>query len=300
MPDLKSGFVAIVGRPNAGKSTLLNAFLKQKISIVSRVPQTTRHTIRGILNLKEAQIVFVDTPGLHLYKERLSSELNSVAKNSLKDTEVILYLVDCSRPPQREENNIMNMLTSVRTPLIMVLNKIDKSRKHINDYIQLWNHKTRSKASSLKYFIPASSLRGDNLDRVTAAILEFLPQGQPFYDQDTVTDFPLLYRAADLIREKICLILRQELPHSTAVEVEDMEEKDRFTHVRANILVARKSQKAIIIGEAGSTIKEIGSRARADLEDLLGRKVFLDLWVKVERHWQNKPRILRELGYSNI
>jgi len=300
MAEFKSGFVTIVGRPNVGKSTLLNSLLKQKVSIVSKVPQTTRYIIRGILNLRGNQIIFVDTPGIHLYKYRLSSQLNILALNCLDDVEVILYVADCARQPQKEEEKIMANLVRKKAPIIMVLNKIDKSKKYMGDYIEMWKEKAHGGIEPVKYFLPASSLRGDNLDKLQELILEFLPSSPPFYDKDTVTDFPLTYRVADIVREKICCLLKEELPHSLAVEVEEINEADTLVTISANILIAKKSQKPIVIGEKGSMIKEIGTLARGDLEAIFGKKVFLQLWVKLEKDWQNKPRILRELGYTGI
>lgn len=301
MTKFKCGFVTIVGRPNVGKSTLLNSLLEQKISIISKVPQTTRFIIRGILNLGQAQIIFVDTPGIHLFKHTLSSELNSLSFSSLEDIELILYVIDSAREPKREEEKIMDTLVKKRIPLIMALNKIDRSKKYISDYIDMWQEKSKHKRTSpLKYYLPISARRGTNLDKLKKLILEFLPLSRPFYDKDTVTDFPLSYRVADLIREKVYTLLREELPHNVAVEVEEIIQEEKLVKIQANILVSKKSQKPIVIGANANTIKEIGILARADLETLFGKKVFLELWVKLEPNWQDKPRILRELGYTGL
>ncbi|MBN2120579.1 MAG: GTPase Era [Candidatus Omnitrophica bacterium] len=300
MRKFKCGFVSIVGRPNVGKSTLLNSLLKEKVSIISKVPQTTRYIIRGILNLKSTQIVFVDTPGIHLFKDRLTSSLNILALNALKDVEVILYVTDSTRPPHKEEEKIMNSLALRKTPLIMALNKIDKSEKYIPDYIEMWQRKTGGKKGSLKYFIPISALKGTGLDKIQEVIVESLPQSPPFYEKDTITDFPIFYRVSDVIREKICSLLKEELPHNIAVEVESIDNQGSLVKVQARILIAKKSHKLIVIGRRGSMIKEIGTLARKDLEDMFGKKVFLDLWVKLEKDWYNKPRVLKELGYTGI
>ncbi|HEC70125.1 MAG TPA: GTPase Era [Candidatus Omnitrophica bacterium] len=299
MSKFKSGFVAILGRPNVGKSTLLNTLLKQKVSIISNVPQTTRYVIRGVLNLNQAQIVFVDTPGIHLFKGKLFSNLNELVFKSLKDVELILYLVDVTRPPFKEEEMIMNNLVKKRIPVIMALNKIDISKEYINSYVEMWKEKTKGKLLPLKYFIPISALRGDNLDKLLDLMVELLPEGFPYYDKENITDFPLSYRVADIIREKVCLFLKEEIPHNTAVLVEEINEEENIVKILANILVSKPSQKKIIIGQKGRMIKEIGTSARKDLELLFSKKAFLELWVKVEKDWQNKPRVLKELGYLN-
>ena len=300
MNTLKSGFVTVVGRPNVGKSTLLNAVLGQKVSIVSNVPQTTRYVIRAVLNTENTQIVFVDTPGIHLFKYKLSSELNAIAFNSLQGVEVILYMVDCSRQPQAEEEKIMDILIKSRMPVIMALNKIDKSRKFLNDYIELWQDKTGGNTEPVKYFIPVSALQKININDLLDAINEFLPEQEPYYSKDTVTDFPLTYRVADIIREKLCSSLRQELPHQIAVEVEDINQQDKIVHIFTNIIVNSDSQKSIVVGSKGSMVKNIGILSRRDLEELFEKKVFLKLKVKVEKDWHNKLRILRQLGYTGI
>lgn len=300
MKAFKCGFVSIIGRPNSGKSTLLNSLLKQKVSIISKMPQTTRYVIRAVLNLDQAQIVFVDTPGIHLFKDTLASELNSLALGALEGVEAVLYVVDCTRIPHREEEKIMNVLTKQKMPIIMALNKIDKSRKYAGHYLEMWRKKAKDKKTSLEYFIPISGLKEKNLDKIIDSILEILPESEPFYDKDTLTDFPLTYRVADVIREKLCRAFKEEVPHNLAVEVNDINQGKRLVKVRATILTAKKSQKLIVVGDKGGMIKDIGTKAREDLEDLFNRKVFLDLFVKVEKDWYNKTRILQELGYSGI
>ena len=302
MKGFKCGFVSIVGRPNAGKSTLLNSLLKEKVSIISTMPQTTRYTIRGILNLSKAQIVFVDTPGIHLFNDTLAAELNALALSALEGVEAVLYVVDCTRVPAKEEEKIMQALLrqSQKAPVIMALNKIDKSKKHAGDYIEMWHRKAKSGKGPLEYFIPVSGLKGKNLNELIDALLEVLPESEPFYDKDTVTDFPLTYRVADIIREKLCRAFKEEVPHNLAVEVSEIDDGETMTKVQATILAAKQSQKLIVVGKKGSMIKEIGSQARKDLEELFGKKVFLGLWVKVEKDWYNKTRVLRELGYTGI
>ena len=305
--DFKSGFVAIIGRPNVGKSTLLNSLVKNKISIVSKIPQTTRHNIRGILNLENAQIVFIDTPGIHSFKDNLSIYLNDIAKSSIVGVDLILYLVDISRPVGEEEIDIMNFLVNQEPKIIMALNKIDLTKKYINEYIDKFKEilEEKNKKDKLLYYIPISAKTLKNVDVLIKVILENLKEQEPFYDLNTITDFPMKFRIADIIREKLFLNLKKELPHSLAVEVEDMldrgllkENSSKYPiYIKVNIYVNRLSQKKIVIGEKGSLIKHIGKESRTEIENLLNRKVYLDIKVKVLEDWQDKPRILQELGY---
>jgi len=307
LKNFKSGFVAIIGRPNVGKSTLLNSLVKNKISIVSKIPQTTRHNIRGILNLKNAQIVFIDTPGIHSFKDKLSNYLNDVAKSSINDIDLILYLVDISRPIGKEEIDIMNFLVNQEYKIIMALNKIDLTPKYINDYINKFKEilEEKNKQDKLLYYIPISAKTFKNIDVLIKVILENLKEQEPFYDFNTVTDFPIKFRIADIIREKLFLSLKEELPHSLAVEVEDIldrgllkEDSSKYPiYIKVNIYVNRLSQKKIVIGQNASLIKYVGETSRKEVESLLNRKIYLDIRVKVLEDWQDKPRILQELGY---
>ncbi len=305
LEKIKSGFVALIGRPNVGKSTLLNALLNTKISIVSSVPQTTRYAIRGILNLSNAQIVFVDSPGIHSYKDNLAQYLNIIATRVLEDVEIVIYIVDVTRNPGYEEELIVKKLISLNTKIIMALNKIDKNKKFLNDYISLWNKEEQKildngSTKKLLYYIPISAKTGYNLDKLIEAIEENLPWGTPFYSKDTLTDFPLKFRIADIIREKLFLKLKKELPHSLAVEVIDIEDKNRCVYIEAYIYVNRTSQKQIIIGKKGSFIRDVGIASREEIEEMFHKKVYLHLQVKVIRGWQKKIRILKELGYQTI
>ncbi|MBU1133594.1 MAG: GTPase Era [Candidatus Omnitrophica bacterium] len=303
--DFRTGFVAILGRPNVGKSTLLNKVIENKISIISPIPQTTRHQIRGILNLKDAQIVFVDTPGIHSFKDNLSAHLNTIAKKTLSGCDLILYVVDTSRGIGKEEEVITNILVTQEIKTIMVLNKIDLGEKFLNDYINFWEAKKNEKQikeSPLIYYLPLSAKTGKNIDNLKDLIVDNLPAGHPFYDTDTITDFPLKFRISDIVREKLFLQLRNELPHSLAVEVEDIQEKETrrkeaITHIKVNIYVSRESQRKIVIGKAGAILKETGSASRQEIEKIVGRKVFLNIKVLVLKGWQESPRILKELGY---
>ncbi|MFH1768210.1 MAG: GTPase Era [Candidatus Omnitrophota bacterium] len=299
----KSGFVAVVGRPNVGKSTLVNAILKTKVSIVSCIPQTTRHLVRGILNCPGAQIVFVDTPGIHSFSEKLAKHLNKVAKKSFVDVELIVYVVDATRSIGSEEERVIDCLLKKRdAKIIMAINKIDINKKFVNEYIGFWQEKmkkTKRSKDPILYYIPVSAKTGRHLDILIDAIKENLPSNPPFYDKDTTTDFPLQFRVADIIREKLFLNLKEEVPHSLAVEVKEIEDKDKVVYVEAAIYVNRSSQKKIIIGKKGEFIKAAGSLSRLDLEKVFAKKVYLDLRVKVLGDWQAKKRILKELGYES-
>lgn len=298
--NFKSGFVVIIGRPNVGKSTLLNALLGSKISIVSPVPQTTRYNIKGILNLANAQIVFVDPPGIHSFKDDLVRHLNTLAKQALEGCDLVVYLVDTSRPVGREEEAVVDILLKQEAKVIIALNKCDLGKKFLNDYINLWQDKQKaagSRRDSLIYYLPLSAKTLKNVDALKDIIVENLPVGPAFYDQDTVTDFPLKFRVADIIREKLFLNLQDELPHSLAVEVESIEDKKKVIYVKAAVYVNRVSQRKIIIGQNGEGLKKVGAAARQEIEKIYNKKVYLDIWVKIIADWQARPRILQELGY---
>lgn len=297
----KSGFAVILGRPNVGKSTLLNSLIGNKVSIVSPIPQTTRYQIKGVLNVEGAQIVFLDTPGIHSFKDELAKHLNVIAKKSMEGCDLILYVVDVSRDTGREEQNIVKFVGSQNINIIVVFNKMDLEKKHLDDYVEFCKRNLSEQGRKVLY-VPVSALTGKNIDVLKNLIVENLPEGEPFYDTETVTDFPLKFRVADIIREKLCLNLREEVPHSVAVEVEDMNERqttkgEDIIDVKANIYVVRLSQKKIIIGRSGELLKTIGSTARPEIEKILGKRIFLDIWVKVKQDWQQKPGILQELGY---
>ncbi|MDP8290356.1 MAG: GTPase Era [Candidatus Susulua stagnicola] len=293
----KSGFVTILGRPNAGKSTLLNALIDNKVSIISPIPQTTRHQIKGILNLENAQIVFVDTPGIHSFEDKLAAHLNTVAKRAIEGCDLIIYVVDMSRRPGEEEQELMRIISGQKIKTIMVLNKIDLGIKYFNLYIDLWAERVKGKRNPLVYYIPLSAKTGKDVDKLRDTLLDNLPESHPYYDTKELTDFPIKFRIADIIREKLFLQLKREVPHSVAVEIEEINNKKKIVSIRAVIYVKRNSQKRIVIGKAGEVLKEVGSRSRPEIEKIYNKKVFLDIWVKVLENWQDKPRILKELGY---
>lgn len=295
----KAGFVAVLGRPNVGKSTLVNALIGSKVSIVSPIPQTTRYQIRGIMNLEYAQVVFVDTPGIHSFKDKLAAHLNVIAKRSLEGCDLIIYVVDVSRRLGPEEDKLIEIISSQKIKIIMVLNKVDLGIKFFNDYIDLWSKKIKKgKAKDpLIFYLPVSAKKGKNLDELKNILLDNLPKSCAYYDKNTVTDFPLKFRVADIVREKLFLQLKKELPHSLAVEVEEIKSKSKVISIKVNIYVERKSQKRIVVGKGGQILKTIGSSARGDIEKIYNKKVFLDIWVTVLPDWKTKPRILKELGY---
>lgn len=299
LKEFKSGFVALLGRPNVGKSTLVNALVGEKVSIVSAIPQTTRHQIRAILNLDDAQIVFVDTPGIHSFRDTLTNHLNTIAQKSIEGCDVILYVVDVTRKLGKEEERVMRILMQQDLPVIIALNKIDSGRKYLNDYIDFWQAglKKYAKKDPLLYYIPVSAQQETNVLKVRDAILEALNEGMAFYDKDTTTDFPIKFRIADLVREKLFLKLEKELPHSLAVEVSDIKDKKSVVIVRIIIYINRISQKRIVIGKKGELLKEVGVLARKEIEKIYKKKVYLELWVKVLEDWQQKTRVLKELGY---
>lgn len=283
-----------------GKSTLLNALIGSKISIISPIPQTTRHNIKGVLNLEDAQIVFIDTPGMHSFKDKLAVHFNARAKHALIDCDLILYVVDVSRGIGAEEEKLVEVLAYQKAKIIMVLNKLDLGQGYLKDYIDFWENKVKTnemRKKSLMYYLPVSAKTGKNMEELKEVIVENLPESEPFYDSNTVTDFPVKFRVADIVREKLFLSLKNELPHSIAVEVENIEDKDRIVSVLVNIYVNRDSQKKIVVGKCGEILKNVGMTARPEIEEIFGKRVYLDLWVKVLGNWQDKPRILQELGY---
>ncbi|NPA95505.1 MAG: GTPase Era [Thermodesulfobacteria bacterium] len=290
----KSGFVGIIGAPNVGKSTLLNAILGEKVAITTPKPQTTRTQIRGILTGENFQIVFVDTPGVHNPKKLLNKKLVETAEKAVEDVDVLLFLVDVTNRSRRDEFAIIELIKRLKKPVILVLNKIDKvAKENILPIID-----EMSKMYPFEAIIPISAKYLDGIDRLIEEILELLPEGPQYYDAKTITDQSKENLIEEIIREKIFLLAQQEIPYSTAVKVEEIEEDDNMIRIRAVIYVERPSQKGIIIGKGGKFIKKIGTYARLDLEHLWGKKVFLDLWVKVLKDWSKDEKQLRRLGLT--
>lgn len=295
----KSGFVAILGRPNVGKSTLLNALIGDKVSIISPIPQTTRHQIKGILNLKDVQVVFIDTPGMHYFNDELAQHLNTVAKSIIYGCDLILYVVDVTRNYGKEEERLMNIICNQDIKVIMVLNKVDKCEKFFNEYLSMWQKKIKGdKKKILLAYMPLSAKRGTNIDKLKEVLIGNIPEGPAYYDDKAVTDFPVKLRIADIIREKLFLALKEELPHAVAVSVEEINNKKNVVYIKANIYVRRKSQKMIVVGKKGELLKHIGTLSRKEIETIYEKKVFLDIWVTIMEDWQKRPRILKDLGYE--
>jgi len=292
--------VAIVGRTNTGKSTLLNYILGKKVAIVSKIPQTTRNIIRGILTEKRGQIIFVDTPGIHKPKHRLGKYMNILAEDSASGADLIMHLVDSSERVGEEEEMVVNYLKAASAPIVLALNKIDLGGKFVPEYLKLWEEKkgkTLQELGDALIVIPISALKGTNIDRLLEVLFSHLPEGQELYPQEVISDFSERLSYADIIREKLFECMREELPYSIGVLVDEIAERSKkLTYIRADILVERDSQKAIVIGDKGKVMKNVGSLARKELEGALGRKVYLELNAKVKPGWRQDTEILRQMG----
>lgn len=294
--EFKSGFVAIIGRPNVGKSTLMNQIIGQKIAIMSDKPQTTRNKIHGVYTSENGQIVFLDTPGIHKPTSKLGDYMSKVAHGTLGEVDAVLFLVDVVDGIGGGDRYIIEQLKHVETPVILVLNKIDLVQPEallaiITNYKDLYN---------FAEIVPVSALKGNNVTTLLEQIIRYLPEGPQYYPADQITDHPEQFVCAELVREKILHMTREEIPHSIAVQIEDMRvEPNGVVHISAVIFVERESQKGIVIGKQGALLKEIGRQARRDIETLLGSKTFLELWVKVKKDWRNQDRVLRDLGFRH-
>lgn len=293
--SFKSGFVAIVGRPNVGKSTFMNYVLGQKIAIMSDKAQTTRNKIQGVYTKDNAQIVFLDTPGIHKPKHELGEFMVKSAYSALKEVDAVLFMVNVSEKRGPGDEFIIEKLKGIKTPIFLVLNKIDL----VTPEVLLERVESYKDALDFAGVFPISVLQGNNVNELMEALIEALPEGPQYYPADQITDHPEYFVVSELIREKILQLTQEEIPHSVAVTVDKMQ-KDEFdkVHVYANIIVERKSQKGIIIGKGGRLLKEIGTRARRDIQQLLGNKVYLELWVKVEKDWRKRKSNLQEYGYK--
>lgn len=293
--SFKSGFVAIVGRPNVGKSTFMNYVLGQKIAIMSDKAQTTRNKIQGVYTKDNAQIVFLDTPGIHKPKHELGEFMVKSAYSALKEVDAVLFMVNVSEKRGPGDDFIIEKLKGIKTPIFLVLNKIDL----VTPEVLLKRVESYKDALDFAGVFPISVLQGNNVNELMEALIAALPEGPQYYPADQITDHPEYFVVSELIREKILQLTQEEIPHSVAVTVDKMQ-KDEFdkVHVYANIIVERKSQKGIIIGKGGRLLKEIGTRARRDIQQLLGNKVYLELWVKVEKDWRKRKSNLQEYGYK--
>ena len=293
--DFKSGFVTLIGRPNVGKSTLMNHLIGQKIAITSNKPQTTRNRIQTVLTTEEGQIVFVDTPGIHKAKNKLGEYMVNIAERSLNEVDVVLWLVEPSAFIGAGDRHIIEQLKKVKTPVVLVINKIDMVKKEeILTFIDAYR-----KEYDFAEIVPVSARSGDNTDELIKVILKYLPYGPQFYDEDTVTDQPERQIVAEIIREKALHALDEEIPHGIAVTIESMKQrKNGITDIEATIICERDSHKGIIIGKGGAMLKKIGSNARFEIEKLLEGKVNLRLWVKVRKGWRDSDIQMKNFGYN--
>ena len=294
--DFKSGFAAIIGRPNVGKSTLMNHLIGQKIAITSRKPQTTRNRIQTVYTCERGQIVFLDTPGIHKAKNKLGEYMVNVAQRTFQDADVILWLVEASDYIGAGEQHIAQQLKKTKLPVILVMNKVDKvEKKEIAGFIEAYR-----KILDFAEIVPVSALRSVNLDTLLDCIFKYLPYGPQFYDEDTVTDQPQRQIVAEMIREKALRCLEEEIHHGIAVTIEGMKERPEggIVDIDATIICKRDSHKGIIIGKQGAMLKKIGSQARTEIEKMLEEKVNLKLWVKVKKDWRDSDFLIKNFGYD--
>ncbi|MFC4711958.1 GTPase Era [Planococcus dechangensis] len=294
----KSGFISIIGRPNVGKSTFLNRVVGQKIAIMSDKPQTTRNKVQGVVTNNNSQMVFIDTPGINEPKHKLGDFMMKVAKNTFREVDVLLFVVSAADRIGKQDRYVLDMLKGLDVPVFLVLNKIDQVHP---DNLPKIVESYRSEFDFAEA-VPISALQGNNVENLLAKIEERLPEGPQYYPADQVTDHPERFIISELIREKALHLTREEIPHSIAVVIDKIakdEENEDMIRVQATIMVERDSQKGIVIGKKGALLKEIGTRARKDIENLLGNKVYLDLWVKVQKDWRNKAMHLRDFGFRD-
>jgi GTPase len=291
----KSGFVSIIGRPNSGKSTLLNRIVGEKVSIVTDKPQTTRQVVRGIVTRSEGQITFLDTPGVHKPMHRMNERMMKSVRDAMSDVDLILLIVDASAPFGRGEEFTLDLLKPVATKKFLLLNKIDLvEKKKLLPIIERY-----SKLGNFEEIIPVSALTGENVENLSTEIFKYLPEGPMFYPAEQISDQPERSIAAEMIREKLIVLTEEELPYSTAVVIDRFEEDEKIHRIFASIFVERESQKAIVIGKGGQKLREVGTEARKELEAFFGRKIFLELHVKVKKGWRDDEAVLRSLGLGN-
>ncbi|HLR40123.1 MAG TPA: GTPase Era [Virgibacillus sp.] len=294
--NYKSGFIAIIGRPNVGKSTFMNNVIGQKIAIMSDKPQTTRNKIQGVYTEEDAQIIFIDTPGIHKPKHRLGDFMVKIAENTLNEVDAILFMIDAKEGYGKGDQYILDRLQHVKRPVFLIINKVDLI--HPDDLfpiIELYKDKC-----SFEEIVPISALQGNNVSHLLHMLKQKLPEGPQFYPEDQITDHPERFIIGELIREKVLQLTREEIPHSIAVVIETIENRDNDkVFIQAAIITERQTQKGILIGKQGSMLKNIGKKAREDIEALLGTKVYLELWVKVQKDWRNKQSQLRAYGFNS-
>ncbi|WP_122645263.1 GTPase Era [Enterococcus mediterraneensis] len=294
MSEHKSGFVAIVGRPNVGKSTLLNRIVGQKIAIMSDKAQTTRNKIQGVYTIPEAQLIFIDTPGIHKPKHRLGDFMVEAAYSALREVDAVLFMISADQKRGKGDDLIIERLKNVDSPVFLVVNKIDKV--HPDELLQ--TIEDYSKQMEFAEVVPVSATEGNNFETLMTTLLTHIPEGPQYFPDDQITDHPEYFIVSELVREKVLLLTRDEVPHSVAVVVDSMKRnEDDKVHIQATIIVERDSQKGIIIGKGGKMLKQIGTKARLDIQHLLGDKVYLELWVKVQKDWRDKQHYLQDYGY---
>ncbi len=293
MTVCRSGFVGLVGRPNVGKSAILNAYLGEKIAIVSPCPQTTRHRIVGILTREDAQVMFVDSPGFHKPQHELGRSMLEIAKAVVTDADVLVVVIEATKGLTKEDGRVFDRVKQARRSTLLAINKVDLVKKPLLLPIL----KACAQTGLFEECVPVSAVSGEQMDVLLQCIISRLPEGPHWYEPHQRTDQARERRIGELIREQVLLATRQEVPHAVAVHIDEITDNARLTVIRATILVERPGQKAIVIGRAGHMLKHIGRAARLEIEQLLQRRVFLELWVKVVEEWRSSPRILRELGY---
>lgn len=292
---MKSGFISIIGRPNVGKSTLLNGILGEKIAIATSKPQTTRNTIRGIYTTGDCQMVFIDTPGIHKPKTKLGNFMTDSALNTFKEVDLVLFLVDDSLSQGPGDKYIVEMLKNINTPKFLVINKMDKINPE--DYEKIYNEYEQTGIFDEIFLV--SALEQKNIDILLESIEKFMPEGPQYFPSDMITDHPERFIVSEILREKVLMFLEDEVPHGVAIEIESFQEEERVTRISAVVYCEKKSHKGIIIGQGGRKLKGIGKSAREEIEALLGNKVFLQLWVKVKENWRNSDFALSNFGYKD-
>lgn len=293
----KSGFISIIGRPNVGKSTFLNRVIGQKIAIMSDKPQTTRNKVQGVLTEDDSQLIFIDTPGIHKPKHKLGEFMLKTSKNTLREVDVIMFMVNAEQKLGPGDQFIMDLLEDNDTPVFLIINKID--RVHPDELLTIIERYTEK--FNFAEIVPISALEGLNVDNLLVTLKKYMPEGPQYYPADQVTDHPERFIISELIREKVLHLTREEIPHSVAVVIDKIkreEDNPDKIRVQATIMVERNSQKGIVIGKQGAMLKQVGTRARKDIEMLLGSKVYLELWVKVQKDWRNKSTHLRDFGFN--
>ena len=293
----RSGFVALVGRPNVGKSTLMNRMVGRKLAIMSDKPQTTRNKITAVLTTDGAQLVFIDTPGIHKPKHKLGEYMVNVARNVLHEVDIVLFLVEAGeKEVGGGDRYIIEQLKEIKTPVILVINKIDTVEKTVLlSLIEMYRQ-----TFDFREIVPVSALDGENVGQLVDVLTGLIPEGPQYYPDDMITDQPERVIIKEIVREKVLHLTRDEIPHSVAVEIEEIKKrKNEMVYVRAVIFVERDSQKGIIVGKDGQMLKKVGALARGEVENLLGSKVYLDLWVKVKKDWRNSDNFLRDMGFQD-